>query len=41
MVVVFGSAVAEATEQGDEMFIAMAERSSTAILDRGTLDLIG
>lgn len=40
MVIVFGSAVATPTERGDEMFIAMAERSSAAILELGTLDLL-
>ena len=40
MVVIFGSAVAEMTVRGDEMFVAMAERSATAIRDLGTYDLI-
>jgi hypothetical protein len=40
MVTVFGSAVAEVTNRGDEMFVAMAERSSAAIRDLGTLDLL-
>ena len=40
MVIVFGSLVAEVTERGDAMFIAMAERSCAAIRDLGTLDLV-
>lgn len=40
MVNVFGSAVAEVTDRGDAMFVAMAERSSAAIRDLGTLDLL-
>ena len=40
MVVVYGSAVAEVTERGDEMFVAMAELAATAISDLETLDLI-
>jgi hypothetical protein len=40
MVVAFGSAVAEVTERGEQMFTAMAERSSAAIRDLGTLDLL-
>ena len=40
MVIVFGSAVAEVTERGDDMFVAMAERSAVAIRDLGTLDLV-
>lgn len=41
LVVVFGSAVAEASDRGDEMFLAMTERSAAAIDDLGTLDRIG
>ena len=40
MVITFGSAVAEVTERGEEMFTAMAERSTAAIRDLGTLDLL-
>ena len=40
LVIVFGSAIAEATERGDEMFTVMAERSAAAMDDLGTLDLL-
>lgn len=40
LVTVFGSAVAEVTERGEEMFTAMAERSATAIDDLGSLALL-
>lgn len=40
MVVVFGSAVSEITERGDAMFVAMAERSATAISDLDVLALV-
>lgn len=40
MVTIFGSAVAEVTDRGDEMFVVMAERSTAALVDLGTLDLI-
>lgn len=40
LVIVFGSAVAEASERGDAMFAVMAERSAAAIADLGTLDLL-
>ena len=40
MVVIYGSAVAEVTERGDAMFVAMAERAATAISDLGTLEMI-
>lgn len=41
LTVVFGSAIAEDTERGDLMFLAMAERSAAAMVDLGTLDLVG
>ena len=41
MVVVFGSAVAEATERGDEMFVAMGARHARHALDLGTLERLG
>lgn len=40
LVIVFGSAVAEITDRGNDMFTAMTERSTAAILDLGTLDRI-
>lgn len=40
LVVVFGSAIAEASDRGDEMFLVMAERSATAIRDLDALDHI-
>lgn len=40
LTVVFGSAIAEHTERGDLMFIAMAERAAAAISDLGTLDMV-
>lgn len=40
LVIVFGSAIAEASDRGDEMFLAMTERSAAAIDDLGTLEKI-
>lgn len=40
LTVVFGSAIAETTDRGDAMFLAMAERVAEAMVDLGTLDMV-
>ena len=39
LVIMFGSAIAESTERGDEMFRVMATRGAAAMKDHGTLEL--
>lgn len=41
LTVVFGSAIAERTERGDDMFLAMTERAAAAMVDLGTLGMVG
>lgn len=40
LITVVGAAYSETTERGDEMFLAMATRSCSAIRDHATLDLL-
>ncbi len=40
LVVMFGSAIAQSSERGTEMFRVMIERGAAAMVDNGTLDLV-
>lgn len=41
LTVMFGSAIAAPTERGAEMFDVMIERGAAAMIDAGTLDMVG
>lgn len=41
LTVVFGSAIAETTKRGNDMFLAMIERAAEAMVYLGTLDMVG
>ena len=40
LIIILGAAYGSVTEQGDEMFLTMAERACAAIRDHGTIELV-